>query len=106
MIELCWGILFLGIAAACNWLMGIFDKVGIQKVTWDWRQFIGGLIKICIIVGCIIGVGFIWEYSGVDVSAAGIEPLTLTTTATGYYAIKAILHLKDILVDSKKTEEV
>lgn len=31
MITLCWGILFLGVAAAINWGLGLYDKIGIEK---------------------------------------------------------------------------
>lgn len=104
MVELCWGVLYLGVAAAINWAMGLYEKLGKEQVKWNWKQFIIGLIKIILIVGTIIGAGFIWEYSGIDVSGAGLQPITLTTSATLYYAYKAVKHLSQIIhVD--KTEE-
>ena len=107
MIQLCWALLFLGIAAGCNWLFGIYDKLGVKKISWSWKEFGKGLLKIAIICGSVIGLGFAWEYSGIDFSGAGLEPLTLMTTATGYYGVKAILHLKDIImgkVEQKKDD--
>lgn len=97
MIELCWAILFLGIAVCVNWALGLFDKIGVESIKWDWKQFAKGAIKIFIIAGSVIGLGFAWEYSGIDLSGAGLEPLTLTTTATAYYAYKAIKHLASIV---------
>ena len=93
MADLCWGILFLGIAAAVNWAMGLYKKIGVEKIQWDWREFLRGVIKIALIIGSVIGLGVVWKYSGIDLSGAGLEPLTMTTTATIYFAYKAIRYL-------------
>lgn len=105
MAELCWGILFLGIAAAVNWALGLYDKIGVEKLTWDWKEFARGAIKIGILVGSVIGLGVAWQFSGIDLSGAGVEPLTLTTGATTYYAFRAIKHLATI-VKGNKTEAI
>lgn len=105
MIDIAWAVLFLGIAVVINWALGIYDKVGVEKMTWDWRAFLRGAVKILIIAGSVIGLGFAWEYSGIDLSGAGLEPLTLTTTATAYYAYNAIKHLAAIVIDRKKDED-
>lgn len=97
MMELCWGVLFLGVAAAVNWALGLYDKLGVEKLTWSWREFARGAVKLLIIVGSVIGLGFAWAYSGIDLSGAGLEPLTVTTTATMYYAYRAITHLAGII---------
>jgi hypothetical protein len=97
MIELCWAILYLGIAVVINWMLGLYDKIGVEQVAWDWKTFIKGAIKIGIISGSAIGLGFIWEFSGLDLSGGGLEPLTLTTTTTAYYAFNAIKHLASII---------
>lgn len=101
MTELFWAMLFLGIAAACNWCMGVYDNIGVKSFAWDWKKFAKGILKIAIICGCVIGLGFAWEYSGIDLSGAGVEPLTLTTGATVYYFVKAIVHLKSIVMGEK-----
>ena len=106
MIDIAWAVLFLGIAVVINWALGIYDKVGVEKLTWDWRTFLRGAVKILIIAGSVIGLGFAWEYSGIDLSGAGLEPLTLTTTATAYYAYNAIKHLAAIVIDRKTDEDV
>ena len=105
MIELCWGILFLGVAAAVNWALGLYDKIGVEQLTWDWKEFIRGAVKIGIIVGSVIGLGFAWQHSGLDLSGAGLEPQTVTTTATAYYAYRAITHLAKIINGGKNTAQ-
>ena len=109
MVQLLWGILFLGIAVTVNWAMGIFQKIGVEKIAWSWVEFGWGLLKIAIIAGSIIGLGVVWQYSGIDLSGAGLEPITLTTTGTMYYAYKAIKHLGSMLHgvtdDEMPTEE-
>lgn len=102
MIELCWGILFLGVAAAVNWALGIYDKIGVEQLAWNWKEFVRGAVKISIIVGSVIGVGIIWQFSGIDLSGAGFEPVSLTTGATAYYAYRAIKHLAAIIRGGKK----
>ena len=97
MIELCWGVLFLGASAAVNWALGLFDKLGVEQLTWDVREFLRGLVKIAIITGSVIGLGFAWQYSGIDLSGAGLTPMTVTTTATAYYGYRAITHLAAII---------
>lgn len=104
MIELCWGVLFLGVAVVVNWALGLYDKIGVEQLTWDWKEFARGAVKIAIIAGSVIGLGFAWEYSGIDLSGAGLEPLTVTTTATAYYAYHAIRHLATI-VHGNTTEQ-
>ncbi len=104
MAELCWGILFLGVAAAVNWALGIYDKIGVERLTWDWKQFAHGAVKMFLIVGSVIGLGFAWQHSGIDLSGAGLEPLTVTTTATAYYAYRAITHLAKIIHGNTVTE--
>lgn len=106
MVELCWGMLFLGLAAAVNWALGLYDKIGVEKLTWDWKEFTRGAIKIGIIVGSAIGLGVLWQFSGIDLSGAGLEPLTLTTATTAYYAFNAIKHLATIIKGNKNTEVI
>lgn len=103
MAELCWGVLFLSITILVNWALGLYDKIGVEKLSWDWKEFERGAIKILIIAGSVIGLGFAWAYSGIDLSGAGLEPLTVTTTATAFYAYKAIRHLSSIINGSTTT---
>lgn len=105
MIELCWAILILGVAACVNWILGLYDKIGVEQLKWDWKEFTRGAVKIGIIVGSVIGLAFVWQYSGIDLSGAGYEPLTVTTTATAYYTYRAIKHLA-VIVKGVKTEEI
>ena len=104
MINLCWAVMFLGIAVIINWALGLYDKIGVEKLAWDWRTFLRGAVKIVIIAGSVIGLGFAWECSGIDLSGAGMEPLTLTTTATAYYSYNAIKHLAAIVMGKKKED--
>ena len=101
MMELLWGVLFLSIAAAVNWALGIYDKIGVEQLQWCWKMFIHGAAKLFIIIGSVIGLGFAWCCSGMDLSGAGLEPLTVTTTATAYYAYRAITHLAKIINGGK-----
>lgn len=96
MADLCWGILFLAIAAAVNWAMGLYKKIGVEKIQWDWKEFLRGGIKMGLIIGSVIGLGVVWRYSGIDLSGAGLEPMTMITTATMYFAYKAIKYLNAI----------
>ena len=108
MIELCWAVLFLGIAVCTNWFLGIYDKISVESIKWDWKEFAKGIAKIAIVAGSVIGLGFAWYYSSIDLSGAGLEPLTLTTSATAYYFYRAISHLANIIGIGKKdkTDEI
>lgn len=106
MIELCWGIIFFLTAAAIDWLLGVYDKIGVQKIAWSWETFFRKTAKVILLVGCAIGLGVIWEFSGLDLSGAGLTPLTVTTTGTIYYAFKAIKHFAYIIKGYKKDDEV
>lgn len=97
--------MFLGIAVVINWALGIYDKVGVEKITWDWHAFLRGVVKIVIIAGSVIGLGFAWQFSSIDLSGAGLEPLTLTTTATAYYAYNAIKHLAAVVMGKKYNKD-
>lgn len=103
MIELCLGMAFMAIAAAAHWLLGIYDKVIGQKLKWDWIEFGRGILKIALIAAVVIALGVVWEFSNLDLSGAGLEPKTLISTATIYYAFNAIKHLANII--KPKTKE-
>jgi hypothetical protein len=104
MIELCLGMLFMAIAAAAHWLLGIYDKVIGQKLKWNWLEFGRGVLKIALIAAVVIALGVVWEFSNLDLSGAGLEPKTLISTATIYYAFNAIKHLANIIKPKNKEE--
>ena len=97
MTQFIWSVLFLCAAVACNWLVGIADKIAVQKFDWDWNAFIWGIVKIFTVLVALIGIGFIWEYSGIDLSAAGFEPITILNAGIVVYVVKAAKHVFEMI---------
>ena len=97
MIDLYWAMISLGICAAINWALGIYDKIGIEQLTWDWKTFVRGMAKIFIVVGSLIGLGYVWYFSNFDLSGIGWEPMTLVTSGAIYYAAKSFKRIAEII---------
>ena len=104
MIDLYWAMISLGICAAINWALGVYDKIGVEKLTWDWKAFARGMIKIVIVVGSLVGLGYVWYYSNFDLTGIGWEPMTLVTTGTIYYAAKSFKRIASIIHGQQENE--
>lgn len=104
MIDLYWAMIGLGICAAVNWALGLYDKIGVEQLSWDWKAFARGMAKIVIVVGSIIGLGFVWYYSKFDLSGIGWDPMTIVTGGATYYAAKSFKRIAEIIHGQKENE--
>lgn len=45
-------------AMVMNTLTGVYQKIGIEKIGFDWKIFINGVIKLVIIFTCLLGCAY------------------------------------------------
>lgn len=48
-------------AMIMNTLTGVYQKIGIEKITFNWSIFLNGLVKLIIILVCLIGCAYCCE---------------------------------------------
>lgn len=102
MTGILWQTLCLAVAAAINYALGLTDTLGVKKFEFDARTFITGAVKALIICGSLIGIGFIWTYSGVDLSALGYTPSAILTAGICYYGFKVARRFISMWIDKKE----
>jgi hypothetical protein len=51
----------LVVAMTMNTLTGVYQKVGVEKIPFNWNIFCNGVIKLFIILGCLVGCAYCCE---------------------------------------------
>ena len=67
----------------------MYYNIGINKVTFDWKVLIIGVVKALIIAGAFIGLGYCFDK--MDLTSIGISPETIMSAAIILYVTKAVL---------------
>ena len=78
-----------------NILLGLYAKIGIEEIEFDWKKLVSGIIK-AVIIG-IAALSLAYATSVIDLSGVGVEPATLITAAIVLYAQKAFTNLAKCL---------
>lgn len=52
----------LTVAMAMNTLTGVYQKIGIEQVKFDWKVFFNGIVKFIIILACLVGTAYCCEH--------------------------------------------
>ena len=68
-----------------NILLGLYAKIGIEEIEFDWKKLVSGIIK-AVIIG-IAALSLAYATSVIDLSGVGVEPATLITAAIVLYAL-------------------
>lgn len=85
----------LAVAIAMNIGAGIYYNVGTKKSNFSWHVLRSGVIRAAIIAGMFIGVSYCFETT--DLSAIGVTPTFIITSAIALYVGKALTSLGKIL---------
>lgn len=67
----------------------MYYNIGINKVKFDWKVLIIGVVKALIIAGAFIGLGYCFDK--MDLTSIGISPETIMSAAIILYVTKAVL---------------
>ena len=51
----------LTVSMIMNTLTGVYQKIGIEQVKFDWKVFVHGIIKFIIVLACLIGTAYCCE---------------------------------------------
>lgn len=85
----------LAIAIAMNTAAGIYYNVGTNKMQFDLRILISGIVRAGIIGGCFIGSAYCFETT--DLASIGVTPALIMNAAITLYMGKAVKSLMKIL---------
>ena len=84
-----------------NMALGVYGKIGIEKMSFDFKEFLNGVVKASIIAGSFIGLAYVFEQ--VDLSAVGLTPMLMMSASIILYTGKSCTKLASILgVDTTK----
>lgn len=104
MIELLQLIAGLGLAVVTNIALGMWYKIGKQKIAFDWKVMLAGVAKGLILGGSFVSVAYVIELTGVTPDAV---PTTIVLAGVALYLGKILIQWKNILgLTSKETKEV
>lgn len=94
----------LATVIAMNTATGVYYNVGTNKMQFDLRVLISGVIKAAIIGGCFVGSAYCFETT--DLASLGISPELVMNAAITLYMGKAMNSLMKILgVEVKTTKK-
>ena len=85
----------LAVAIATNIILGMYYNIGINKVKFDSKVLIIGVVKALIIAGAFIGLGYCFDR--MDLTSIGISPETIMSAAIILYVTKGCITLSKIL---------
>lgn len=86
---------YLAIAMFLNILLGLYYKIGVKKITFNYKKLIGGIIKALIIGITFVGLSYIAD--GLNTQDIGFEPKLLLLSAIILYSTKSFNQLRNIL---------
>jgi len=88
-------LLILGIAMLVNVALGMYNKIGVEKLSFDKTVFINGIIKSIIVAGSFLGLSYCFLKT--DLSTLGVTPDLIMLSAIVLYVGKACKNLMSIL---------
>lgn len=97
-------LILLGLAVIGNILGGVYVNINLNKIKFDWKKLVTGLIKAVCVSSMFLILALIVERMPNVTESIGIEPKTLIVSAIIIYATKIAGHLMKIF--GIKKEEV
>lgn len=88
-------LLALLILMATNILLGLYARIGVEHISFDWKKLVAGTIK-ALIIG-IATIALAYTATIVDLTSVGVTAETLVTAAIILYAGKATTNLAKCL---------
>ena len=85
----------LFVAIAMNIAAGLYYNIGTQKLSFDFKKLLSGIIKAIIVAGMFIGLAYCFEAT--DLSSIGVTPIFVIMSAITLYVAKALISLGKIL---------
>lgn len=85
----------LAVAISMNIAAGLYYNIGTQKMTFDYKLLVAGIMKALIVAGMFIGTAYCFETT--DLSSIGVTPIFIMMSAISLYVGKAIVSLSKIL---------
>lgn len=103
MVEILKLLPVLAVAIAMNIGAGLYYNIGTQKLSFDYKVLITGIVKAVIIAGMFIGTAYCFEAT--DLSSIGVTPIFVMMSAITLYVGKALVSLGKILGIEIKTND-
>lgn len=89
-------LLLLGLAVVGNILGGVYININLNKVEFDWKKLVSGIIKALCVSAMFLILALIIEKLPNLAESLGVEPKAMIVSAIGIYAGKVIGHLTKI----------
>ena len=91
----------LTLLMATNILLGLYAKIGVEEIAFDWKKLISGIAK-ALIIG-FSAVASSYAAHEVDLSGLGVTPELLISAAIITYAYKNLAKCLNIDLSSLTT---
>ena len=85
----------LALLMATNILLGLYAKIGVEEIAFDWKKLVSGIAKAMIIGFSAVALAYATHE--VDLSSLGITPELLINAAIVTYAYKNFQNLAKCL---------
>ena len=85
----------LAIAITMNIAAGMYYNIGTRRMHFELSLLASGLLKAAIVTFMFIGTAYCFDAT--DLSATGVTPMFIMTSAIGLYVGKAMISLGKIL---------
>lgn len=99
-------LILLGLSVIGNILGGIYVNINLNKIEFDWKKLVTGLIKAICVSSMFLILSLIVERMPNVTESIGIEPKTLIVSAIIIYATKIVGHLMKIFGIKKENVNV
>ena len=101
MQEILFNLQILAVAMACNILVGVYYKVNVKEIKFEWVKLLNGIIKALIIAITFVGMAYIFDCLPQLADEIGIEPKFVLLSGIVIYVTKTLTTLSKILGVSK-----
>lgn len=89
-------LVLLGLSVIGNILGGVYVNVNLNKIEFDWKKLVTGLIKAACVTSMFLILALIVEKMPSVTESIGVEPKALIVGAIAIYATKIVGHLTSI----------
>lgn len=80
---------------AMNIALGLYNSIGVKKISFSKRKLWDGILKAAIISGSFLGLAYCFDT--IDLSTIGVTPQFIIHSSILIYAGKVLLALANIL---------
>lgn len=89
-------LILLGLSVIGNILGGVYVNINLNKIEFDWKKLVTGLIKAACVTSMFLILALVVENMPSVTESIGVEPKALIVGAIAIYSTKIVGHLTTI----------